>query len=309
MSLIHRIFRYTIYAICLIISTSLIMYFLWNLSNNRIYHYGVPVGVIAIESLAQYFLSLGKGKVKAKRYLQGIFLISIYAFYVLLFGVLSAIGFFAAEISSNIAATTKAQQIDSIDQKRIKQIDDLIASLNLQMTTEAKTGFGRNSQAILAEIKRLKAEQTALIDQMNKESKQDIAGPVDAFSALAKMFRFDANTLAIIIFGSLCLFVYTGLTVCNPNLELDETEDDTEGGINGTYETDTKNNLSLIRSNETDGRTIPENNVTDETKNETEEKSKCLFCGTEFPKGDGRRLYCNDKCRKAAFRQREALGA
>ncbi|HBF36027.1 MAG TPA: hypothetical protein DDW50_01760 [Firmicutes bacterium] len=300
MSIAHRIFRYVIYAVCLVISTSLIMYFLYHLSNNRIYHWGVPVGVIAVELLAQYFLSLGKSKIKAKRYLQGILLISIYVFYVLLFGVLSAIGFFAAEISSNISVTTKVQRIDNMAQKRYDQIDDLIASLNLQMTTEAKTGFGKNSQAVLGEIKRLKTEQSALMDQMNKESKQEnTAAPVDAFSALAKMIGVNANILAIIIFGSLCLFVYTGLTVCNPNLSLDETNSNNETieTINPIVET---KKFKLKRNDETKIKNLETDKLKNETVKRDNETKICPVCGETFP---AKRKHHNDKCRLKEWRQ------
>ncbi len=298
MSKAHKAFRIIIYSICLVISTSLIMYFLYHLSNNPIYHWGVPIGVIAVELLAQYFLSLGKSKVKDKRYIQGVLLVMVYVFYVLLFGVLSAVAFFAAEISSNITATAKAQQIDTMAQKRYDQIDDLIASLNLQMTTEAKTGFGRNSQAVLAEIKRLKVEQSSIMDQMNKEAKQDTtAGPIDAFSALAKMIGINANLLAIIIFGSLCLFVYTGLTVCNPNLEFDET--DTSDNV-----TNKKKRNAKAVSSETNLKTAVE---TDTEKHET---VICPICGKAFQSRNGKN-YCSAKCRVKAFRhaKKEALGA
>jgi hypothetical protein len=292
----HKAFRIIIYSICLVISTSLIMYFLWNLSNNRLYHMGVPVGVVAVELLAQYFLSLGKSKVKAKQYLQGILLVMVYIFYVLLFGVLSAVGFFAAEISTNIQATTKTQQIDNMAQKRYNQIDDLIASLNLQMTTEAKTGYGRNSQTILSEIKRLKAEQSSLMDQMNKESKQiATAGPVDAFSALAKMIGVNANILAIIIFGSLCLFVYTGLTVCNPNLMLNETENTSNVAVK-------KKRFIKTVTNETENKTISETKI--------HETVICPICSKTFQSRNGKN-YCSPTCRVKAFRhaKKEALGA
>lgn len=255
----------------------MIMYFLYQLSDNPIYHWGVPVGVIAVELLAQYFLSLGKSKIKDKRYLQGAALIFVYVFYVLLFGVLSAVAFFAAEISVNTTKTDKAQQINTMAQKRYMQIDELIASLNLQMITEAKTGFGRNSQKLLNEIRRLETEQAALIDRMN-ETDQDVVSAVNSFSALAEILGVNDNMLAIVIFGSLILFIYIGLTVCNPDLEF---------GNETPSKDETKSKKRILKT----------------IKNET---AICPVCDKTFQRRNGKN-YCSSNCRLKAFRRKEMI--
>lgn len=301
MSNSHKVFRNIIYSICLVISTSLIMYFLYHLSNNPIYHYCVPAGALAVEFLAQYFLSLGKNKFKSKKYLQGVLLISIYAFYVLLFGVLSAVAFFAVEISANISSAAKVEQFDTMAREQYNRNNELISSLNLQMTTEAKTGFGSNSRAILAEINRLKEEQALLIGQMNQKKGQT-GTPVDSFSALSELLGVKANILALIIFGSLILFVYVGLTVCNPDLEFGVTGNVTDETGKVTVTDETVKHIAK--------KPVTRNSNKVTVKHATDVTGDLCVCGCGRPR-TGRGLYFSGACRTRLSRRnkKEAVGA
>ncbi|MGE5607174.1 MAG: hypothetical protein ACM3YE_15975 [Bacteroidota bacterium] len=263
MNKLHIAFRFLINIVCLALSTSLIIHFLYNLSDDPIYRIAVFPAVIVIELLAQYVLSMGRFYLKKKKYITGGALILCFVWYLVSFALFSALAYFNTEIAAQEQILVKTAFTEDINRQKWQQNNILIESLNKQLLTEAKSGYGSRSVEIMKQIEKLKNEQKELSQRFEKGATEPGKLPVDMFGSLAALFRFPVNLLKIFVFGTLVLFIYLGLTLTNWDIHF---------------------------------------SVSDDRENATNQKmDTCPVCGKPFPPKTGK-IYCTDKCRLKAFR-------
>lgn len=263
MSLLHKIARYIINFVCLSISITLTIYFFFGLSENLIFRFAVIPAVIVIECLCQYILSLGRFMLKNKKFIRAALLIIAYVWYLVVFALFSGMSYFNTEIAAKEKAASKIVFAESTERQKWEQNNILIESLNKQLLTESKTGYGSRSKEVMEQIGQLKAEQAELeakFRQVTTSPQQEI---VDVFGALADTFGLPANTLKIFVFGTVIMFIYLGLTLTNWEIDF---------------------------------------NVSDEGENATNQNlDACPICGKTFPPKTNK-IYCSPKCRLTAFR-------
>ncbi|MGE5559390.1 MAG: hypothetical protein ACM3WV_12415 [Bacillota bacterium] len=200
-------------AVFLTLSCFLVCYFLIQLTENPYIRAGICLFAVSLDIFMQYVLATGRAAWKGRwpQKVKAVFLFFCYACYVAAYAVPSAVGFFIAEIDLTEAAAVTAVTGQETVKTRLKQIDATIKNLNLQMETEAVTGFGERSKAIIAEIKELTAEQKVLMDNLRSTPAQKINLTKDVFASLGAVLRVPGNSLKIIIFGVSVLMLYLGL--------------------------------------------------------------------------------------------------
>lgn len=227
--MIFKIVRWTINLTCLTMSISMSIYFFQALLDNSMYQIALIPIVIILEILAQYILSKARffKRYKEKR-TQAFGLFFLYIWYLLVFALFSGVSFFIGES----AKVEKVDQLFAFSQnmnmEKWNNNNALLATLNAQLITEAKTGYGPRSRSIMQEIKQVKEEQLELEKLFNSQPIQ-MAGDeeveaesskkvhVNVFTEVARVFGMSPNFLKRFVFGTIVLFIYLGLALTNWN--------------------------------------------------------------------------------------------
>lgn len=284
--IISLVLQQVIWAICLVLSISASIFFYRSLSKSPSFQNIIPVMVITVECLAQLIFSRGKAEWKAGRYIKAAVKIGLYGVYILFFGILSSLSFFVSHVSANERAIDKVIHQETIIERQREQNEQLIRTLTESLNVETKTGFGRRSEAILAEINRLKAENKTVIKTDNSLPASDIQ---DTFRDVANVIKkVDANALKFWSFTVLALFVFAGLIILNP---------DYLGAL-----WDVTDDVTNVTGSVTPNPTRVTQNVTPITANKSSVTPRlCPICNTHLKP---RQTYCSDKCKQKAFRER-----
>lgn len=302
MQLVHKIIRYTINLACLTISTGLIIKFLQSLSNDPIYMVAVVPLSILVEVLAQLSLSKGLFNWKNHHKIASVVFLAMFTLYLICFAMLSAIAFFNAEIMAQESAGERVKFAESAERDKWASNNQLIASLNKQLETESKTGYGDRSTAIMEQIAKLKTEQKELESKFNRDSTTQKL--IDTFSELALTIGIPANILKIIVFGTLILFIYYGSIVTSWEIDFGVTEN--KAAVTSVTRSVTGKNKPVTPV--TNFVTDKTESVTSFTKSVTpvtnDAVTRCPICNEPFiPKNN--KVYCSNKCKQEAYRQRE----
>lgn len=254
--------------IFLTFSCALIVYFLIQVTANPIIKWCVGIFAVSLDIFAQYLLALGRHKHKQHDH-SAYWLFALYAVYVLVYAVPSAVGFFMVELDQQDQIASTVELNRQINMDRLKQVSNSINTLNLQLLTESKTGYGKNSQKIMSELKQLENEQKGLQIDLKSSPKSLQATAKNVFKCLSKPFGLPEGLVTVFIFTACVISLYVGLILTSWDLS---------------------------------------ENVTRVTQTVTGEKidvTKCV-CGCGRPRKPGRK-YFDDSCKQKAYRMREAI--
>lgn len=302
--LISLVLQQVIWAICLVLSIAASIFFYRSLSKSPSFQSIIPVMVITVECLAQLIFSRGKAECRAGRYIRAAIKIGLYGVYILFFGILSSLSFFVTHVSANERAIDKVIHQETIIERQREQNEQLIKALTESLSTETKTGFGRRSETIMAEINRLKEENKTAV-------KTDNSLPVtenqDTFRDVANVIKkVNANTLKFWSFTVLALFVFAGLIILNPDY-LGMLWDVTNV-TDVTVTDETVKHVTKKTVTRNSNKVTPEQTVT--LKHVTNVTDDLCVCGCGRPR-TGKGLYFSGACRTRLSRKnkKEALGA
>lgn len=315
----ERAFKNIINLTFLTLSSFLIVYFLIQLTPNPIIKIGISVFAVILEVFMQYLLSTGRVRWREKLRLRACVLFSLYGLYILAYAIPSATGFFMVEIKAQEETSARAEIVENTDQQRLTQISSTIHNLNAQLLTESKSGYGRRSQLIMDEIKRLTVEQRSIQIHFESARPAQKTIPKDLFKVMGDVFRIPGNVLKLLIFSISVLMVYTGLIMTSWDLSFATNEnEELEPGDEMRVEMESKiPEFSKIyppyEAPEAIFREIriPELNGNEPPpvaqKSVKAEKVICPTCGKRFPvKKD--KTFCCSSCRLRAYHQYEANG-
>ena len=274
------VLKHTINIVFLLISIFLSTYFMIQLSNNPFIQAGIAVFAIGLEAAMQYVLALGKAYFKKLGWakLQALILFICYACYILVYNIPSAVGFFVMEIDVQEQVAAKVWMAETISRQRLEQIGTTINNLNLQLTKEAETGYGNRSRAIMEQLERLSKEQKRL--QGTFSGHRDTEVSKNVFSSLEGVIGVPGNVLKIVIFGTSILMLCVILIITSWDIKLPSINQDIPVTV------------------------TPRNDVTRNIVTVTDNDNACPVCGGPAKPGG---VYCSDKCRVAAYRERKRL--
>mgnify|MGYP001205037928 CR=1 FL=1 len=293
-----------IWAICLILSIAASIFYFSALSKNPQYQMIIPIMVITIESLAQLILSRGKAEWKTGLLFRGGLKVGLYIVYIVFFGVLSCMSYFVSHMAVQERVIDRITYQEDTIKQQIERNEQQIETLNKHLLTESETGYGRQSEKIIDEIKRLKDEQTELINKLNTSAPPEETQ--DTYRDMAKVIkRFSADTLKLLSFGVLALFVFSGLIILNPDYlgKLWDVTDDVTGVTSVTV-TDKNETVKHVTKKPV---TRNSNKVT--VKHVTNVTGDLCICGCGKPR-TGKGLYFSGACRTRVSRRnkKEAIG-
>lgn len=255
----------------LAMSISLSVNFFWGMSDDRVFRVLVTIGIIAVESLAQYILSLARWAIKSrKKALAGI-LLFLYAWYFVVFGFFSGVSYFVSTIAREEKTLARQEFLETAQQDLWRVNIKLTEAYAGHLETEKATGYGRRSQAATEEIKNLKKELGKILEEAEEKTEEPPA--VNQFDEVARVFSLSPHTFKIFIYGTLVVFIFVGLILTNPDLKRPVTLGVTQG-------------------------------VTPVTGDVT---TRCQGCNKVLPPGWGRR-YCDEACKQRAYRARKKKG-
>ncbi|HBR27923.1 MAG TPA: hypothetical protein DD789_00645 [Firmicutes bacterium] len=279
-----------IWLICLGLSITASILHYRPISDDPYYMALVPVMIITVECLAQLILSQGKANWRDKQYWPAAIKIGLYGVYILIFGVMSSMMFFLTKATVQEITVERALESRASVQAEMALNEDLIKTLTKSLGTEAESGYGRRSEAIMAQIDRVKAENVEL--KAKAETQEEAITPAEVttgFSSMAKVTGISADRLKIISFGALILFVYIGLIVLNPVAPAKNAEPNKLKPVtNGPARNVTKRPVTLRRNTPV---------VTSKT-----EGLNCPVCGKPLEPGQ---TYCCNACKQKAYRERK----
>lgn len=183
------------------------------LSENPYIRAGIAVFAIGLEGAMQYVLALGKAYAKnpviVKRF-NALILFTCYACYILVYNIPSAVGFFVMEIDVQEQAAAKVEMAETINRQRLEQITRTIDVLTTQLIAESDR-YGPRSQAIMAQLDKLSAEQLELQKSFSETSSEVSKVSKNVFRSLGEVLGVDMNILKVVIFGTsiamLCLIL------------------------------------------------------------------------------------------------------
>lgn len=159
------------------------------------------------------FIKQGKWRV-----LPGILCILFYiAGYVGIYAVPTAMGVFLLFIDQqNVKAEVTQAEYDI--QKRILDLDlESFETYNLQMKTEAQTGYGRRSEKITEEQNKLRESLAVSLEKFKEISKERTKVSIDVFESLSETFKpikeVSSTTIKLVMFLVIFFGMYVGLIV------------------------------------------------------------------------------------------------
>ena len=308
----HKVIRYTINLICLTLSISLTIYFFSSLSDNQLFRLAVVPATIIIECLAQLILSLARYRLRQRALHRALPLFICYAWYLIVFALFSGISFFVTEIAVTEKLERDVTFSRGVTEERWEQNNSLIETLNRQLETEAETGFGPRSRAIMEEINRLREEQREMEAEFASQATRNVedegaVAKISTFSAVAGVFRLSPSFLKVFVFGTIVMFIYIGLTLTNWDIDFEgrrekrrekRTVTKCVTGRDGVTKCVTDKGVTGVTQGDGSGVT----GVTGKISVAEGEMSTCPECGTEFSVSPGK-VYCSARCKQRAWRR------
>lgn len=194
-----------------------------HLTNDPYIRVGLGIFVLNLEVAMQYILALGKFKFKKDK-VQAILLFFCYFLYVVIYNIPSGAGFFLAEMNIQDEVYYKNQAIERQYEIRLEEIRVTMEKLNLQLETEAKTGFGNRSKNIIEQMDKLSKEREKLFEALSKvpEVQEVTKNP---FQSLAEVLDVRSNILAAIVFSTSMLLLCVILIITSWDLPADEPKE------------------------------------------------------------------------------------
>lgn len=226
----QKLFKRFANAIFLTLSCFLIVYFLTQLTDSPLIKVGVAIFAIGLDIFLQYILALGRACWRERQRSRALMFFICYIVYACVYAGPSAIGFFAVEINAQEMIVTKTETADRMNRNRITQIDRTLNALNKQLETEASTGYGSRSRAIMAKVDELTREREKLQESLANDPKSSGEIPKNVFRSLAEVFRIPENILKILIFGTSVAMLYLGLILTSWDIKTGEPEEPTVTG-------------------------------------------------------------------------------
>lgn len=152
------------------------------------------------------------------RVIPGILCIMFYITgYVGIYAVPTAMGVFLLFIDQQ-QVKAEVTQAEYDIQMRILELDlESMEAYNLQMKTEAGTGYGRRSEKISEEQNRLRENLAAGLERFKEISKERTRASVDVFESLSETFKpikeVSSTTIKLVMFLVIFFGMYVGLIV------------------------------------------------------------------------------------------------
>ncbi len=285
---LHFILRLIIFVFSLVVSTAILLAFLSKIPNNPVMQTWAKVITILFEGGMAYVLSLALGYWKRGYWLAALLLFACYGTYIYV-AVNSAQMLFMTELSQKETTATAQEETHDTNKDlydRAKADSDQYKRL---MDAEEKTGAK-------TKFKEWESKKKAADDDMKyyaglmRQGNQIAATVQNIQSDFAKYYPNDwqnrLKTIFIILMGAVYLFQI--LTTWPWPFE--------EKGVGAT------------KSNNTNGATPFLEKATPPATGVADDLILCAYskCGESFPYVKGKE-YCDDKCRNAAFKERQKI--
>lgn len=194
-----------------------------HLTNDSYIRIGLGIFVLNLEVAMQYILALGKFKFKKDK-VQATLLFFCYFLYIVIYNIPSGAGFFLAEMDIQNEVYYKNQAIERQYEIRLEEIRVTMEKLNLQLETEAKTGFGNRSKNIIEQMDKLSKEREKLFEALSEVPEvQEVAK--NPFQSLSEVLDIRSNILAAIVFSTSMLLLCVILIITSWDLPADEPEE------------------------------------------------------------------------------------
>lgn len=226
MTIPHHKIKAIINPIFLVITCGLVVWFMTTLTTDPVLKIVLMIVGAAVDIGAQYILSYGKAlwKTGDNRRIGAGILFFLFFIYMVAFAALAAIGFTSSQVDLQEKVIHNQEYDKEIIKNRITQIGRQIDALNLQLKAEAETGYGRRSENIVKETKRLSEEQSQLNEQL-KEVKSETKGTSESpFQSLKNIFNVPEGLFKVIIIGLAIVILYICLILTSWDIQLEDKQ-------------------------------------------------------------------------------------
>ena len=205
------------------------------------------------------------------RILPGILCILLYVGgYVGIYAVPTAMGVFLLHVDRQ-AVKAEITQAEYDVQKRILDLDlESMENYNLQMKTESKTGYGRQSEKVTEEQNKLRAGLDTGLARFREVSREKTKVSINVFESLSEVIepikKVSPTTIKLVMFMTLFLGMYLGLIFTHEEFEFStlEREDEDKESDSRKFKT------SVIKKNKTSKKL---RNKTSQSSSESYEES------------------------------------
>jgi len=208
--------------VAFVFSCFFVVYGLWNISDT-LWIKLVMAGLgLYVEYEAQYIWGLSFAYKRVGR--RSAWLKMIYISYVIVFALLTAVGFFATEINAQETVSGKIEAVETNNQNRIGQLNALIDDLQIQIKKEGRSGAREYYWRLQTKIDTYNDELKELLKQ-SKNQVAEQSKPVlkDMFKNLSKtLWDIPKNFLILLMFGLALSLVYIGLMLNPWEITLEE---------------------------------------------------------------------------------------
>jgi predicted PurR-regulated permease PerM len=213
-SWLRKLINGTLLTISIVVSS----YVFLQLTNKIFIQIVMSVTIAVYETLMQYIFATGKFFFKRMTFLAvigAIICFALYAVYVFAYAVPTGIEFFVQQIEGQNTRLEATETEYGILNRQLKTNQDALDVYNLQMATEAQTGYGQRATKVTAEYNKLLEEQKELLARLREVSDNKNEMQANLFYGLSKYLKpiidIPADTLQFIMFMALFLTIYLGL--------------------------------------------------------------------------------------------------
>lgn len=222
---------------------------------------------------------------------RGWWLKAVYLGYIIIFALMSGVGFFATEINIQETTAAKVEAIEHNNQRRVDQLYKEIDRVSSQIQREGQTGVGGKYQGLQTELNGYNNELKDLMQQGKTGIKVEVkAQTKDMFANLSNaLWGIPKNILILVMFASALVIVYIGLMLKPMQVALEYQLN------NVTNNVTTYNEPDFDLKNYETGKTFQNVSKT------------CPSCGEAFIPTRIDQIYCNGACRVRAFRARHLI--
>lgn len=275
MILNHKYFKRSINGIFLTLSCLLICYFIGQLTNDPVTKYFFWVFAITLDVSMQLVLAWGRSAWRTRRKTIAVILFTCYAAYVLIYAVLSAVGFFVSEIDAKEKIVSRQVISEQVTREQLANNQRQIAALQTELDREAATGYGVKSEKVIRELRNLKRDQEKISKSFKETSPKLRKSSNDVFGSLSEVLPVSKKFLKVLVFGVSVLMVYLMLVL---------TAWDVEFGNKNVYGESLLKKLLEVQGNFNE--TFPVDNLLEKTFGINPDKLFEEVKGIEQPSGD-----------------------
>jgi hypothetical protein len=184
---------------------------------------------IGLDIFIQFVLACGKYKWKYRQYVTSILYFFIYTVYVVVYGGLSAVGVFLAELDVQEHQANRGAIVETANQDLIasnqKQLKTLTAELNKEINKKGKSGgYGTKAKALKEDLAKLSSDQQKLLENFKEVPKESKKVSRETFKTLSKVLGWSENFLKLLIFGTSVSMLYIGLIITSWDIEDKENQ-------------------------------------------------------------------------------------